>query len=927
MLKVTRLEINEDRLLIRKNLFSKLDTYHSKNLVTVTAGIGFGKRTLISSYLHYNDIHYIWYTLQTPVTSLQELLPFMIKDYHTTNDNQFVTLSIQEQLKEIKNILLNESTLRWIIIEGAEYIQLENDHFSLLNTLINELPDHITCVLLGKHLPNKIMLSKWKIQGKLQSIKQEELMFNKEDIKYLFHSIYQLPLSDFEIDRTLHETEGWPAGIALYHEAVKELSPIERQHFWDKINAGDDIYHYITNEIIDELPSHLQYFLYYCSLCRSIDEDILMKIIPDITVSHAIHELQAKGVIITFKTYENPRMHKLFRRYLYKKALMELGEEEIQSFHEKVAQTYLEKYQFFDAFSHALASSNTKMTTDIMNVMVDRYEPEHFLQLIDGWLESISPTLDLSKISLFIFRCIPIKLSERLIEPLLLILKTYENSSPSVTLNIHHRLATIYFYKGDLRNAVLEYNKSLNLAKQINNRPMIALNKSMLAQMYRFMNSLEKSISFAKKALLLAEKESYEQTQMHALWTLSEVMLVKGDLQAGRRFALEAIDISIKCDDSSVIFPLCTMSKYYRKVNHLEEAFKWVDKAIKHAEKYQIEPDLGWAYTELALWYKDNKQLDKAVEYIKRADNLFQAFRYHRCIIRLHYSNILHEFNKKEEYKRILDDVKNTVKQYQYEWFSVSNELNIVEKETEKLSLKILGGFEVNYGNKPVKITRKSSRRLLYLMSVNYKRRWSKEELIGNLFPDEEEELASNHFYVALSQLRKELEPNLNKGKNSSFIKYDGSYYSFVYGNIDLDLKNLEDFIHHHSIKEEISVDKIIQFYPGDLLEEIPYEEFLYEKRNELKQQYVNMLQKLVKVWESNGNQEQINRLYEKMIQVEPYEEQFYINYIKHLIKYGYRARAQQIAKKAIHYLEDELGIPIQKDIEYLLTEKSVINK
>lgn len=86
-----------------------------------------------------------------------------------------------------------------------------------------------------------------------------------------------------------------------------------------------------------------------------------------------------------------------------------------------------------------------------MNLMIDRYEPEHFLQLIDGWLESISPSLDLSMTSLLIFRCIPVKLSERLIDPLLLLLKKFENVNPAITLNIYHRLATIYFYKGELK--------------------------------------------------------------------------------------------------------------------------------------------------------------------------------------------------------------------------------------------------------------------------------------------------------------------------------------------------------------------------------------------------------------------------------------------------------------------------------------------
>lgn len=59
------------------------------------------------------------------------------------------------------------------------------------------------------------------------------------------------------------------------------------------------------------------------------------------------------------------------------------------------------------------------------------------------------------------------------------------------------------------------------------------------------------------------------------------------------------------------------------------------------------------------------------------------------------------------------------------------------------------------------------------------------------------------------------------------------------------------------------------------------------------------------------------------MIQVDPFEEQFYLNYIKSLLKTGQRNKAHQIANKAIQYIEVELGIPIQSEIESLLTIKS----
>lgn len=75
---ISTIEINENNLLVRKDLFLKLDSFHSKKLITLIAGNGFGKRTLISSYLKHNNIHYTWFTLQSPLTTLQEFLSTII---------------------------------------------------------------------------------------------------------------------------------------------------------------------------------------------------------------------------------------------------------------------------------------------------------------------------------------------------------------------------------------------------------------------------------------------------------------------------------------------------------------------------------------------------------------------------------------------------------------------------------------------------------------------------------------------------------------------------------------------------------------------------------------------------------------------------------------------------------------------------------
>lgn len=910
--------IHENQLLIRSSLFSKLDTHIVKKVITVIAGTGYGKTTLISSYLQQNAIDHVWYVLHSTTSLLQEFLTYLHSYLRKHIDQNIEKLPINEQLYAVKKLLSDYPKQLWIIMDGSEFLKLENFQLSLLNSFVNDLPGHITFALIGKRLHSEIPLSKWKMQGHLLSISQKELCFNEAELQYLFQSIYHLPLCKFEMDRVLQETEGWPAAVILFREAVKDLPTVQREQFWDKFREGNDLYQYLMNEFIVGLPDHLRKFLYSCCLCPTIEKDILEYVNPSLSVTNALQELDNRDVIISYNCKGELKLHELFRIYLYKMATVELGEETIQAFHRRLSHIYFRKYRFFDAFSQSLAGGDKKMTADIMRFMVDRYDADHFLKLIDGWLERVSPTLDLSKISLFLFRCIPLQLSERLIEPLQLLLKN-NSSNSAIRLNIHHRIATIYFYKGELKEAVNEYTKSLEISKQYNNAPMVALNTSMLAQMYRFMNSPDKAISLAKEALLLAEGEGHKQTQMHALWNLAEIMIDNGDLEVGRRFALQAVDISLNCDEAAVIYPLCTISKYYRKVRLFKEAFKWIEKAIKQAEKFQINTDLGWVYHEIAMCYKESGEYEKAKNFIMKADLLFQSFLHHRCIIHLQFAEILTHLQMDVEAKKVLEEIRKTIEHNYYDWIKVP-EIQLVEP-MEKLTLKLLGTFEVCYGNKPIKITRKASRRLLFLLSSYYKRSWSKEEIIGRLFPDDSEDCASNQFFVALSQLRKELEPNLKKGKHSSFIEFDGSHYQFKIENVDFDVKVFEDFIYNQKNKN-VSVEFLINLYGGDLLEEYPYEEFLYEKRTELKNAYIKFLNSRIIEYIKGDCLDHLDLLFEKLIQADPYDEQSYLNYIDYLLRRDLRIKAQQIGNRAIRFFKQELNISIEKEIGVSLKEK-----
>ncbi|MBO8173431.1 MAG: hypothetical protein H0Z33_16305 [Bacillaceae bacterium] len=918
---LTQLPVS-DNLLNRQRLFTALDAGSHKPLITVTGGTGFGKSSLIASYIQHHQCDYLWYTLTEPRTSFSDLAISIDHELdrlnkpdcphrNATND---MGLSLMSMLREWPKKL-------WIVVDRTEYLSLDDADLSLFMSLIHNVSPHVSIILIGRTLPSRLPFSRWKMQGKLLSFSQNKLAFTLEETREYFESRH-LPLAEHEVERAYEETEGWPAGISLYAEAVKDLPRVEREKFWLNFHENEDVYQYMANEVVADLSEELRAFLYYSSICRELDPTVLEALIPDINVKDCLTQLHDYKLFVTIDASGTLRLHELFRRFLYKKMTDEWGVDKVRDLHRQLAILYRDKYRFFDAFAQSLAAGHDELTAEMMTRMAERYKPEHFLQLMDGWLETLSPSLNLSSTSLFLFRCIPVKFSEKLIDPLTAFSQRYNEKSPATYLNLQHRLASIYFYKGALDQVVAAYEESLAYARELQDRRMIALNLSMLAQTYRFMNEEKKAVSLAREALLVAEQDGFEHAQMHALWTLSEVMMHQGELETGRRFAEQAIDVSQKCDEASVIYPTCTLSQYYRKTGRIQEAFKWVEKAIQHAERFEMEADLGWAYCELALCHRDNHDLPKAEKYMRRADEWFQDFCHHRCIIQLMLADILGQQGKWDEANERLSAVRTTIEKYDYHWIRLPAELSVMKDvdSTPRLKINMMGPLVLRHGDQAIKIRRKSSLRLLLLLASQYDRRWSKEEIIGKLFPDDDGESASNQFYVALSVLRKSLEPHLKKGRKSKYIHYDGSHYQFITRDVDLDIKEMEDLLaDSEGAFDRRKIDRMTQLYAGDLLEEYPHEEFLYERRNELRQACLSYLKSAALTFQKQGKFEAATALFEKLIQIEPYEEQYYFLFIEHLVSSGYQGKAQKVGNKAVQFMEDELGIPIREEIESLL--------
>ena len=98
----------------------------------------------------------------------------------------------------------------------------------------------------------------------------DDLRFRSWEVEQLFHDVYREPLPPEALADLTRRTEGWAAGLQLFHLATQGKSARERQRFLSGLGGRWDLVReYLARNVLDDLPAELrQFLLETCVLTR-----------------------------------------------------------------------------------------------------------------------------------------------------------------------------------------------------------------------------------------------------------------------------------------------------------------------------------------------------------------------------------------------------------------------------------------------------------------------------------------------------------------------------------------------------------------------------------------------------------------------------------------------------------------------------------
>ena len=242
--------------ILRQRLIEQLNAGNQCKLTLVSAPAGYGKTTLVSSWLHETNIPSSWLSLdegdndpirffQYFIAALQKLFPDIGADL-----SGMLPAVQPPSFDTLINLLINETTRQadpFVLVLDDFHVIHSEAVLKMLSYLLEHLPPQMHLVILTRTDP-PLPLSRLRVRNQLLDIRADQLRFTQDEIAAFLNEAMGLTLSANDLSAMETRTEGWIAGLQL---AALSMQGCKDIHGF--VSAFTGSHHYVMDYLVEEV--------------------------------------------------------------------------------------------------------------------------------------------------------------------------------------------------------------------------------------------------------------------------------------------------------------------------------------------------------------------------------------------------------------------------------------------------------------------------------------------------------------------------------------------------------------------------------------------------------------------------------------------------------------------------------------------------
>jgi len=406
-------------LVARPRLIEQLNNGFHRKLTLISAPAGFGKTTLISTWVDSlkQDISQeerllvAWFSLDEGDNDTARFISYFITaliqigGINATFGNRLLNTIQSPQLPPTNAIitsLINElagnSDKIILVLDDYHSIEAQPIHEALA-FLIENQPPNIHLAIATREDPH-LPLARLRARAQLSELRANDLRFTSTEAAEFLNQVMGLDLSAEDIAALETRTEGWIAGIQL--AAISMQGRDDAANFIKSFSGSHRlVLDYLIEEVLDQQPEYLQIFLLQTSILDRLNSALCNAVTGQKNGQEILEMLDRVNMFIVPLDNERHwyRYHHLFadllRQQLRQNAASSAGDEGegMSELHIRASQWYEDNGMEIEAFQHAAAANDIERAERLMEGNGMPLQFRGAMIPVMNWLGSLPTTI------------------------------------------------------------------------------------------------------------------------------------------------------------------------------------------------------------------------------------------------------------------------------------------------------------------------------------------------------------------------------------------------------------------------------------------------------------------------------------------------------------------------------------------------------
>ena len=366
----------------RKSLNSKFENLKRMPLMLISASTGYGKSTLITSFLLNQTENYTWLSLSDKENEFKQFIRYFIRAIQIKVQNfgeDVLNLADSPQLPPVDdfaelfaNNLTDFDRHFYMVLDDYHFIKNEEVHQFLAK--IFEYPSPFFRLIIITRRDPELPLPLWRSKGKLAEIRSSDLKFDRNEIAMFFKKAISYCPNDTLLHQLEEVSDGWIAGLRMLTLTSNNGKELQQQFSNFKYKKSFAIQQMVT-AVLKNLPTARREMMLKLSIVKEFNVELFSEL--------CLNEFDKENKEVLFREFTMAisrsnmfiialddkhnwfRFHHMFLDQLSNVLLKEYGEEEIIDLRKAAANWYSQNDLLQEAILYYLDTNQVSQAIEI----------------------------------------------------------------------------------------------------------------------------------------------------------------------------------------------------------------------------------------------------------------------------------------------------------------------------------------------------------------------------------------------------------------------------------------------------------------------------------------------------------------------------------------------------------------------------------